>query len=310
MTAELSVSLAGLSDFSPVPADSLPVGVTARYRVHAGNWSQGAADGAILRVRPIAGLSFGLITCAGGGGAVCPASSVSPGQLESGLAISRFPADSFVSVELSATVTGAVGSEARFDIDVAPPASVIDPDSSNNSMRVSRTIVASGGGASGRPLAGGPAIVTGVPGGTVTKEPPAGITSDLWTVDNGVRGPWIKGQPAQLGGRMRNLGPAPVTGAILTVTMPPSGFSITQMQCSGPQDGPPVPCPTIAQLADGFATPTLAPGRQFRIDISGTVTGDVGSSLTFAMTGRAPTGVYDPDSTNNAAGQTVVIGGP
>jgi len=80
------------------------------------------------------------------------------------------------------------------------------------------------------------------------------------------------------------------------------------MQCFGPQDGPPVRCPTITQPAYGFATPTLAPGEQFSVTINGTLTGDVGSSITFAMTGRAPAGVFDPDSTNNSESQTVVIG--
>ena len=82
------------------------------------------------------------------------------------------------------------------------------------------------------------------------------------------------------------------------------------MVCFGPQIWPPPPCPTIAQLTNGFATRTL--GRELISDLPfhGTWNADVGSSVTFTATGRAPAGVTDPDSTNNSESQTVRDRGP
>ena len=179
------------------------------------------------------------------------------------------------------------------------------PDGSYG-RKISVSLNGTGIAAIGRPSAGGPAIVTGVPGSVLTKDAP---TSDLWTVINGVTGR-TKGQPFVFESRVRNLGSIPVTGTTYTVTMTPlSGVSITQMTCTANNGA--IPCPTLGQLANGFATPTLMPGgADFRIYIHGTWTADVGSSVTFAVTGRAPAGVYDPDSNNNSESWTVVVGGP
>ena len=87
----------------------------------------------------------------------------------------------------------------------------------------------------------------------------------------------LKASHAQLGGRMRNLGPAPVTGAILTVTMPPSGFLDHADAMLWAARWP--PRPDARPLLNSRTVLRRQPsrrGRQFRVDISGT--GDRGTS--------------------------------
>jgi uncharacterized repeat protein (TIGR01451 family) len=105
--------------------------------------------------------------------------------------------------------------------------------------------------------------------------------------------------------RVTNNGPAGVLGAILS-DPPVAGLSKTAVACS-PTPGECVTAPTIAQLESGtFALPTLNGGQFYEITVTTSVTATSGSVSNTASIG-APSGIHDPNPTDNAATDTNLI---
>ncbi len=102
-----------------------------------------------------------------------------------------------------------------------------------------------------------------------------------------------------------NLGPSPVTGALLADPVA-ANIAKTAVACA-PTPGACVTPPTVAQLEGGtFALPVLASGATYRLVVTATVAASAGS-VTNTTTVGAPTGVTDPTPGNNSATDTDTV---
>lgn len=116
-------------DADPKPATPAaawwPPGGTANYTVELGNAGPAPADGATATVPAAAGLTKTVVTCTALAGARCPV-GLTVAQLESGVPIPTLPANGYVRIAFSATVTGALGSSVTVVSKAAAPAGALD----------------------------------------------------------------------------------------------------------------------------------------------------------------------------------------
>ena len=102
-----------------------------------------------------------------------------------------------------------------------------------------------------------------------------------------------------------NNGPSTVSGAILGDPVA-TGLAPTGVACSA-TPGECSSAPTLAQLQAGFALPALAAGQSYGLSLTADVTATSGS-LANSATVAAPTGVTDPDPSNNSATDSDTVG--
>jgi hypothetical protein len=116
----------------------------ARYVVGVDNTppydGSGVADGTMLQIPASAGLSKTGVACIAHGGAQCPA-GLTVAQLESGVAIPRLPAFSYVRVAFEAQVTGALGSSVTVTATVTKPPNTRDTTPGDDTVSKTHTIL-------------------------------------------------------------------------------------------------------------------------------------------------------------------------
>lgn len=113
-----------------VPVVSRPAGGTAHYVLSVSNQGPTAADGATVTITAASGLTNPRYRCGPQG--LQPAGSTTPTQLGVPFAVPPLPAGGFVNCEISATVTGSVGSWATLTVAIAAPPGIHDPTPGNN----------------------------------------------------------------------------------------------------------------------------------------------------------------------------------
>jgi LPXTG-site transpeptidase (sortase) family protein len=118
-------------------------GQTVNYQIVVTNQGPNGANGAVLTDPAIAGLTVSGVTCGSPtGGAACPtAGNTTVSLLQgSGIVIPTLPNNGTLTFTVSGTVTATSGSVANTAA-IAPPGSVTDPDTSQNSSTATDPIV-------------------------------------------------------------------------------------------------------------------------------------------------------------------------
>lgn len=251
-------------------------GGTTTYTIVATNAGPSAADGATLQDPAVAGLNVTAVSCAAGGGAVCPA-SVTVAGLQAGLVIPTFPSGGTITLTVSAAITGTAAVEGTIAnvATITVPAGVDESNAANNTATDTDTIVVSGGTADlGITKSDGVASVA--PSGTVT-----------YSIV------------------VSNAGPDSADNAVVT---DPAATGITKTSVGCVAAGSAV-CPatlTVAALEAGMTIPTLPSGGSITLSVGATVTAGNGS-VTNTATVAAPPGIVDNNAGNNTASDTDTI---
>jgi hypothetical protein len=112
-------------------ATSWPANGYAKYDLMVRNVGPDAADGATITVPASSGLRKWMVWCDLYRGASW---NLTIAEIENGFVIPTFPAGNFFECTLSATVTGAVGSDVTLTLQAAAPRTISDPNPGNNSI--------------------------------------------------------------------------------------------------------------------------------------------------------------------------------
>jgi hypothetical protein len=117
---------------------------TARYVVGVDNTppynGSGTADGTILTIPAVPGLSKTGVTCIAVGGAQCPVALTIP-ELENGVAIPRLPAFGTVRIAFEAKVTGTLGSQVTVTATVKGPPNTRDTTALDDTVSKTHSIL-------------------------------------------------------------------------------------------------------------------------------------------------------------------------
>ena len=265
-------AIAATADVSIAKTDgvaSVTAGGTATYTIAVSNAGPSAADGASVRDPVVAGLSKTAVTCSAAGGAVCPG-TVTVALLESGVGIPTLPSGGTVTFTVTAQVTAANGSITNTAI-VTPPASVTDPNSSNNTASDTDTIPAA----------------------------PAPPQADLAvTKTNGVS-TLTPGSTTTYTVVVTNNGSDTATGATLTDTAP-AGVTFGTWTCAGSGGAT---CPASGS-GNVSATVTVPVGGSVTFQIKATIGATTSGTITNTASIALPAGTTDPNPANNTASDT------
>jgi hypothetical protein len=131
VSTDLAISFFGGSDPTglTVPS-SWPANGNARYGLGVVNLGPGPADGATITFPASPGLTKTGVSCGGQAGA--QSTNPTAAQIESGFAITTLPAGSFVTCQVTATVTATAGSSVTATLNITAPGGVSDPNPGND----------------------------------------------------------------------------------------------------------------------------------------------------------------------------------
>lgn len=241
-------------------------GQVVTWTIVASNAGPGPIVGARVVDNPDGRLSSVSWTCSAGSGATCPAAS-GTGALNHTFNLNASASTTFTfRGTLSTTATGTLANTAT----ISTPTGITDPDPTDNSATDTDNI-------------NGPDL-------SITK------TDGLTSVD--------VGQLVTYTIIASNLGPAPVTGAIIADTIPNKLSGVT-WTCAATGT---VSCPTASGSGNIAATTgAMASGATLKYTVQGTVILTASGSLANTATITAPAGTPDPSTGNNSATDTDTI---
>ncbi len=207
------------------------------------------------------------------GGAACPSAISISGNTISGN-IPNLPSGGSVVITIQAQVSGSSIGTISNTASISPAAGVTDPDTSNNQSTVSTTINAVANLSIGKI---GPATVNA--GGSISYD----IT-------------------------ITNPGPSAADGATFSDTVP-SLITNVAATCGSAING--AVCSSAVAVAGNTATasiPRLPAGSSVTVRITGTVIGGATGSITNSASITPPSGVTDPDVSNNTSTTNASVG--
>jgi hypothetical protein len=137
---DLVASLTG-TDPATSTVQSWPANASVRYLAQVDNRGIAPANGAVITIPRSTGLTKTSLTCVSSGGAQCPA-NLTVSQIETGVAVSVFPAGGSVQLTIATNVVGAVGSQVSMTVTAAPQSGTSDANASNNASTRSYPIAA------------------------------------------------------------------------------------------------------------------------------------------------------------------------
>jgi uncharacterized repeat protein (TIGR01451 family) len=265
LVADVSVVKSGPSSFMPGSAIS--------YQLLIRNAGPSSANGTSFNDNVPVNISSVTATCGSAlSGATCPASVSVSGNNVSGI-IAALPSGGSVVITISGTVsTSATGTIAN-TATVTPPATVIDPDLSNNSSTANTPVVP---------------------------------TADVSIVKNAPTSA-TPGNPIAYQLTIANVGPSSANGASFSDTVPASITGLTAT-CGTATGG--AVCPATVSIVGNVVSgsvPTLPNGGSVVITIRGTVVASATGSIANTAMATAPTGTTDPNPSNNSSSATTAL---
>ncbi len=274
-TSSSLTGIQGVADLAITKDDgttAVDAGGSTTYTLTVTNNGPSTVSGAILGDPVATGLAPTGVACSATPGECSSAPTLA--QLQAGFALPALAAGQSYGLSLTADVTATSGSLAN-SATVAAPTGVTDPDPSNNSATDSDTVT---------PAPGVADLAITKDDGTTAVDAGGSTTYTLTVTNNG---------------------PSTVSGAILGDPVA-TGLAPTGVACSA-TPGECSSAPTLAQLQAGFALPALAAGQSYGLSLTADVTATSGS-LANSATVAAPTGVTDPDPSNNSATDSDTVG--
>lgn len=249
---------------------SVNAGGTTTYTITVTNNGPSDANNTVITDPAAAGLSkTGTPNCTASGGAVCP--SITNTALEgAGVTVATLPSGGSLSITLTANITATSGSVAN-TATATLPSGVTDPNPGNNSATDTDTIT---------PVAN--LAITNTDGVTAVG---AGSTVTYTVV-------------------VSNTGPSAANGATVTDTLPAAltGATWTCVAAGG------AVCPATSGSGSILQTiATFPSGGSLTYTITGTVSASATGTLANTATVTAPSGVTDPNTSNNSATDTDAI---
>jgi uncharacterized repeat protein (TIGR01451 family) len=260
-----------ISKFGPA---SINAGGVITYTLLISNTGPSAANSTSFSDILDVNLTPNTATCgSAAGGATCPGAISISGNTISGN-IPTLPSGGSVVITIQSQVSGSAVGTISNTASISPAAGVTDPDTSNNQSTVNTTI---------NPVANlsiskvGPATVNA--GGAISYD----IT-------------------------ITNPGPSAADGARFSDAVPALVNSVAAT-CGSAING--AVCPSTINIAGNNATaliPRLPAGSSVTIQITGTVLGNATGSITNSASISPPSGVTDPDITNNTSTTNASVG--
>ncbi len=258
-------------------ATTVGAGGSTTYTLIVTNSGPSTVSGAILADPVVTGLATTGVACAGTPGQCTSGTTPSVAELQGGtFALPALAAGQTYGLSVTVDVTATSGSVANTATIVAPTG-VTDSDGTNDSATDTDTVS------------------------------PAQVVADLAiTKDDGATTVGAGGSTTYTL-IVTNSGPSTVSGAILADPVV-TGLATTGVACAGtPGQCTSGTTPSVAELQGGtFALPALAAGQTYGLSVTVDVTATSGSVANTA-TIVAPTGVTDPDGTNDSATDTDTV---
>lgn len=253
-------------------ASTVTAAGTTTYTVVVQNHGPSNADGALVTDPAAAGLVKTSVGCTAVGGAVCPASSTVAALEGPGLVIPALPSGATITLTVAATVTATGGSIVN-TATVSSASGVTDPNAANNSAIDTDAVQA-------------------IADLSVTKSD--GVSSVA------------AGSSTSYSIAVSNAGPSAADGAVV-VDPAAAGLSKTGVSCSASGSAS---CPAVMTVAalegSGLTIATLPPGGSVVLTVLSAVTASAGAVVN-SVTVVAPSGVGDPNATNNSATDTNTV---
>jgi len=252
---------------------SVVSGASTTYTIVATNNStQSYANGAVVTDPAATNLTKTAVTCAGSGGAVCPA-GLTVAALEAGASVPVFPPGGSLTFTVTATVAaGATGTVVN-TATVAVPAGYTDTNTANNSAQDTDAVI-------------NPANISIVKSGPATLASGATISYSLL---------------------IGNAGPGAADGATYNDAVP-AGITNVSAVCATTSGGATCAAPSVAGNTVSGSVTAFPANSSVTVTITGTA--PVGAqTLTNAATVTPPSGVPDPDPSDNTSSVDTTIGG-
>ena len=246
---------------------SLSPGATTIYTVVVSNYGPNAVTGATVTDAAPPGVTFGAWTCAGSGGAVCPATG--SGNVNATVTL---PSGTSVTFRINATIGSTASGSITNTATVAPPAGTTDSNPANNSASDTDPLT------------------------TTTNRADLSITKT-----NGVA-TVAPGAATVYTVVVRNNGPDAVAGATVTDAAP-DGLTVETWTCSGAGGAV---C-RASGSGNLNALVTLPAGGTATFEIRATVSPGARGAITNIATVTLPAGLADSDPANNTATDTDTI---
>ncbi len=249
---------------------SVNAGGTTTYTIVVSNGGPSAANAAVFTDPVVANLGVTSVSCGSpSGGAACPTAPNTTIALMqgSGIVIPTLPAGGSVSFTVKATVAGNATGSLTNTANIAAPAGVTDPNLSNNSASDTDTVTL----VADLAISKSDGVTSVVPGGTTT-----------YTIV------------------VSNNGPSNVTGATVTDVLPAAITSDTFTAVgSGGASGF-----TASGSGNINDTVNLPTGSTITYTLHANIASSATGTLVNTATVTAPSGVTDPNLSNNSATDT------
>ena len=265
LPASATLAATGVADLAVTKTDGVATvtpGTSTTYTIVATNLGPNAVAGAGVVDTPPPGVTFTGWTCAASAGSVCGNPSGSGPINELVVLLNGGTATYTVTAAIAPGATGSISNTAT----VSAPATVVDPNSANNTATDTDTL-------------------TSLADLAITKSD--GVATIL------------PGSPIAYTIVASNAGPSTATGATVADTIPAAILGAT-WTCVGAGGGT---CPASGSGSIG-ASVDLPPGGTVTFTVTGTVSAAAIGTLSNTATVGAPAGVTDPNPGNNAATDT------
>jgi uncharacterized repeat protein (TIGR01451 family) len=245
---------------------SVNAGSVISYLVRIVNNGPSAANDTVFTDNVPASIASISANCSSAtGGAVCPSTVGVSGNSVSA-SIPTLPAGGVVFFTISGTVLGNAPASVSNTANVTVATGIIDPDPTNNTSTVATAV---------QPVADL----------RVTKTGPASANA---------------GAPVTYTIVAINSGPSAANNAIITDNVPTSIGGVTAT-CIGTTGGAVCPTVNVSGNSVSATVATFPAGATLSFTVQGTVQGGAAGSITNSVSIATPSGVLDPDLTNNTA---------
>ena len=277
------VSLVAQADLAISKTDgvsSINPGATTSYTIVVSNAGPSGANGAVFTDPAVANLGVTSVTCGSpSGGAACPTAPNTTVVLMqgAGIVIPTLPAGGSVTFTVTATVAGAATGSITNTASIAAPSGVTDPNLSNNSASDTDTV-------------------------TLVADLAISKTDGVSSINPGATTSYTI--------VVSNAGPSGANGAVFTDPAV-ANLGVTSVTCGSPSGG--AACPTapnttvVLMQGAGIVIPTLPAGGSVTFTVTATVAGAATGSITNTASIAAPSGVTDPNLSNNSASDTDTV---